>query len=549
MSNIQDTLSTFDKDRLLAAATLLKAREAKMAREPLYKHSMNNIAQQRFRNMTSRYRVLIGGNKVGKTDEMGFELVAMCKDKCEEFGIIYPHKPPLNIWYCGRDRNVLSDEPLNSIKRYLKGEGIDYKTTFVGNTIHKMEIWDEERGIPRSQIWFKPYSGDKQGKRIFESSNVHAVFMDEEPPREVFSAIKTKIGVLPGYVFIAMTPDNGMTWTYDLFEGTDIEHGNIFKSGAMQVYRGTVFDNMRNFKNATSFDSWVRYPIEYIEPIPEYEYKTEDGVCYVRTSDTFAQYIADFTFASDEYLYRILGQYISFTGKVYPFNVEKNTFGLSQLPAYDDLIFMGGLDYGYSDACCYILVAIDKTNTKYILDGFYESYLDSRQQARKIKEINEQWGVKPLQIVADNQIDNRLAQADAIKVHVTSIKGYYMDELGEDYTIWRTEALDKKEPHIKRDWVIKDLKDGKLKFLGTNYNLMPHRQEMARLEFKGTKDKLKGKDDHFDATIRMFYGASIDYETWAYNNKSKKNKGSRFSERKGKYIEIGVKNEIEGAVY
>ncbi len=76
--------------------------------------------------------------------------------------------------------------------------------------------------------------------RVIESldlkfgSGWNAVFMDEEPPRDVFSAIKPKIAVMPGYVFISMTPDKGMSWTYDLLNGSDPDHGVLAKNGMHQ---------------------------------------------------------------------------------------------------------------------------------------------------------------------------------------------------------------------------------------------------------------------------------------------------------------------------
>lgn len=495
-------------DQLKAAALLIEKRKREITKEPLYKHRFNNFAQARFRDLKARYRAHKAANKVGKTDENGFELVAMCKGKCEEFGINFPHKPPLKIWYCGRDRNVLSDEPLSSIKRYLKGEGIDHRTIYTGQTINRMYIWDDN-GV-QSEIWFKPYNGEIG---IFESANVHAVFMDEEPPRDIFSAIKAKIGVLPGYVFISMTPDKGMSWTYDLLNGTDPDHGVLVKKNMIQTVESSVFDNMLNFPIIKG-KKWVRFPIEWIDRIEsdDYKYRVEDNVTYLQTSDTFADYVEMYSHGSTEYRMRILGHYVSFTGKVYPFDPTINTFQLHEMPPINQMKWFGALDPGYQDECCFLLVGIDKDNNKWGLDGFYESYLDSRDQARKIKATCDYWGIRPEMIVADNQINNRLPQKDALKVHIESIKDYYLDELGDNWTVFRTEEMDKRDPHIKRDAIIKDLKDGKFKLCNFENRLWAHQQELMRLEFaENRKDKVKGKD-HFDAALRMFFGAAVRYD-------------------------------------
>ena len=516
-----DTLtSRLSDEQLKAAALLIKEKKQKTATEPLNKHRFNNYAQERFRALKTRYRNHKAGNKVGKTDENGFELVAMCKGKCEEFGINFPHKPPLKIWYCGRDRNVLSDEPLASIKRYLKGEGIDHRTVYTGQLVNIMYIWDDEGN--QSEVRFKPYNGEIG---IFESANVHAVFMDEEPPRDVFSAIKTKVAVLPGYVFLTMTPDHGMTWTYDLLNGSDPDHGNLVKNGMLETVESSVFENMLNFRIVTG-KRWVRFPIEYIDKVekPGYEYKEEDDKVYVYAPDTFAEHIDQFTYGSDEYRYRVLGHYVSFTGHVYPYDPTKNTFDLEELPPLSELKFFGGFDHGYKDEACFFLAGIDKANTIYILDGFYQSYLDSRDQARKIKEICDYWGVTPEMIVADNQIDNRLPQKDSQKAHIQSIYDYFLDELGSNWTSWRREELDKRDPHIKRDAIIRALKDGKIKFNNHQNKCIQFIQELQRLEFKaGKKDEVVGKD-HFDAALRYFIGANISYDNWLTSEEYKEQK-------------------------
>jgi phage terminase large subunit-like protein len=505
-------------DQLKALALLIKERKAAVAAEPLKKHKFNNYGQARIRGCKKKYRAINAGNKTGKTDEFGFELVAICKGQAEEFGINFPHKPPLKIWYCGRDRNVLSDEPLSSIKRYLKGEGIDHRTVWTGQAIQRMYIWDDDGN--QSEIWFKPYNGEIG---IFESANVHAVFMDEEPPRDIFSAIKTKIAIMPGYVFIAMTPDKGMSWTYDLYQGTDPDHGNLIREGMFEIVKASVFDNIENFKTAQKKD-WVRFPLEFIEKVPSQKYKTINGICHILAPDTFVDYIKQFTFGSPEYRMRILGDYVSFTGKVYPFDPALNSFELHELPPFNELKFFGALDWGYRDECCFALIAIDKNDVKYVIDGFYQSYLDAREQARLMKSICDFWGVIPEMIVADNQIQNTLAQADALKTHIQDIESYYLDELPPHWTHFRCEELDKRDPHIKRDKIRCDLRDGKLKFSNFENRVFQHAQEIQRLEYAdGSIEKLKGKD-HCDATLRMFYGANVQFNSWLTSQQIKERK-------------------------
>lgn len=510
-----ELVKTLSEEELRAFAAYAQDTEILEEKDPLLKHKFNNQAQGIFRSFNQRYRVIVGGNKIGKTDEMGFICAAICQGRAHEFGINFPHKPPLNIWYCGRDRGVLSDEPLKSLKRYLKPE--QYKVTTVASTVQKLTIYAPD-GTP-SEIIFKPYTGEIG---IFESGNVHAVFMDEEPPREIFSAIKPKIAVLPGYVFIAMTPDKGMSWTHDLFNGTDNEHGVLVQQGLFGHYQATVYDNIKNFKVSKEM-KWIRYPVEWISKKDDLEYRDNEGICEVLAPDTFADYINQYSFGTNEYRMRVLGHYVSFTGKVYRFDVTRlvnnkninwNTFDLDELPSMNQLKFFGAIDYGYRDEFVYHLIGIAPDNTKYVFEEIYESFLEATEQAQKIKAVNDYWGVKPEMIVADNQICNRLPQKDAEKAGIASIKDYYMDILGDHYTVWRTEEMDKRDPHIKRDAINRDLEKGKLKFSNYENKTYYSVQELQRLEFQdGTRDKLRGKD-HADAALRMFYGANITYDNW-----------------------------------
>lgn len=523
--NYDDIVANLSEDELRAYAAYAQDNETLEEKDPILKHKFNNDAQNIFRAFTQRYRVIVGGNKIGKTDEMGFICAAICTGRAEEFGINFPHKPPLNIWYCGRDRAVLSDEPLKSIKRYLKPS--QYKITTVASTVQKVTVYAPDGTA--SEIIFKPYTGEIG---IFESGNVHAVFMDEEPPREVFSAIKPKIAVYPGYVFIAMTPDKGMSWTHDLFNGTDPEHGNLVRSGLFGYHQATVFDNIKNFKISQGM-KWIEYPYQWIDKKPDLEYKQENNQLLVRVPDTFCDYLNQYTFGTNEYRMRVLGHYVSFTGKVYRFDATRlvdgeetnwNTFDLHELPPMNLLKFFGTLDWGYSDEFVYLLIALAPDNTKYVLEEIYQSFLDATEQAKLIKKVNDFWGVQPEMIVADNQICNRLPQKDSDKVHISSIKDYYMDTLGDHYTMWRTEEMDKRDPHIKRDAVNRDLDKAKLKF--SNYENKTYNtvQELQRLEFQeGSRDKLRGKD-HADAALRIFYGANISYDNWADSNQIEEKK-------------------------
>lgn len=514
LDDLDQIVMRMSADELFALAAYVQDVETLEKSDPLMRHKDNNLAQRTFKTLDGRYRFITGGNKIGKTDVLAAILVICCKGRCKEFGINFPHKPPLRCWYGGRDRNILSDEPLKSIQRYLIKEDYDYYLYWQSGGILKMEIFaDPDTKRIKSEIIFKPYNGDIG---IWESANVHLVLLDEEPRRRIFSAIKAKIGVRPGYVLCAMTPDRGMSWTLDLFNGTDEDHGDLIKKGMLQRHQATVFENMMNFATVKGL-RWIRFPVEHIDPIPGFTYREneETGHTEVLAPDAFADYIDLHKYDSPEYLMRILGQYVSYTGKVYIFDEKKITFDYHEAPDLTKLKWFGALDWGYKDPFAYLLIGIDKHDNKWVFGEVYSSYLGAREQAQRMRALNERWGVKPDMVVADLQICNVLPERDAIKAHITSVKEYYMDELGDSYTIYRTEMMDKREPHIKRDMLRRYLIDGKIRFLK---DACPSTlQELFRLEFKENalnQERTSGAD-HAEAALRYFFGAGLLYDGWA----------------------------------
>jgi hypothetical protein len=71
--------------------------------------------------------------------------------------------------------------------------------------------------------------------------------------------------------------------------------------------------------------------------------------------------------------------------------------------------------------------------------------------------------------------------------------------------------MDKRDPETKRDRIRKEMKEGKIRFNAYNNWTYYTQQELMKLEYADTRDKVKGKD-HADAALRYFYGANISYE-------------------------------------
>lgn len=546
----EDLLAELTEDELLTLCAYEQDKKTIESNEPLTKDNYgNNLAQVEYTDAIGefKYVLIIGGNKIGKTHIMAKIAVACCKGKAAEYGIDFKTKPPLNVWYGGRTLKVLGDEPLKSLKRFLKGEGIDHRTIYSGQEVSEMRIWDDYGN--ESTIYFKPYIVKQEGVGTWESGNVDLVLADEEMPRKIFSAIKPKVSFTAGKVLMTMTPDHGITWSYDFLQGNDPDHSVLLKNERMKVIQATTFDNLLNFKIAKQLE-WVRFPTNHAKRREHHRYLTgielaglikrenlelkhfpkkkvgeqevydilPDAV-YVETPDTFAEHLSQFSYMSQDYQMRILGLFVSVAGKVYDFQKYKhnedgtatnfNVFDLEELPDYKDLKFFATLDYGYSDEFVCLLIAIDKFDTKWVLQEIYQSYLTSDDQAKAMMKMFASWQVMPEMIIADKQINDEGRIQDKQKPHISSIKDSYQDTM--NFYNWRTEEMDKRDPETKRDRIRKEMKEGKIRFNAYNNWTYYTQQELMKLEYADTREKVKGKD-HADAALRYFYGANISYE-------------------------------------
>ena len=553
-----ELIDDLTEEELVMLAAGLQDQEALEQEDPLLKDNYGqNLAQVEVTNAIGKYRYvqIIGGNKIGKTHIMAKIVVAACKGLGKKHGINFPFKPPLTIWYGGRDRNILGDEPLKSLKRFLKGDKIDYRTESIGHQIQKMFITCKDGDFSdkyTSEVIFKPYKVQTGGVGTWESGNVNIVVMDEEPPREIFSAAKTKISFTSGIILMTMTPDHGITWSYDWHQGNDPDHSVLFQTNQIKLIQATTFDNAPNFKISQGLE-WVRFPTKFAKKRENQKYlkghqlkkylekndiqlrtlkydQIKNDADYVEVPDTFADHVNGIAYMSPEYQVRILGLFVSNRGKVYEFKQEIidedgnkepfNTFNSHDgvfLSKFSELKFFAVLDYGYSDPFVCLLIAIDKYDTKYVLQEVYKKYTNTEEQARLMQEMFQNWNVIPEMIVADNQINDKGRIEDKQKPHIQSIKDSYMDYMS--YYNFRTEEMDKRDPETKRDKVRRDLVDGKLKFNVFNNYTYQCQQELLKLEYReGSADQVTtgSKKDHadVDACLRMFYGANITYENF-----------------------------------
>lgn len=177
-----------------------------------------------------RQRCEMGGNGVGKSYGVGaYEVALHATGDYPDWwnGLRFDH--PVELWACGDTRETVRD----IVQMYLLGkvatEGLDAlgtgmiprdklgKPRMVTNTNgscdfvpvrHKSGGW--------SKLQFKAY---EQGRKAFQGTNVHFIWLDEEPPHQVFLECLQRGRTVDGRILLTFTPLSGHSDVVETFLG------------------------------------------------------------------------------------------------------------------------------------------------------------------------------------------------------------------------------------------------------------------------------------------------------------------------------------------
>lgn len=178
--------------------------------------------QQEFFDMGAwaRERLLMAGNQLGKSEagavEMAYHLTGDYPD--DWLGYRFDH--PVTAWAAG----VSSEKVRNIQQTKLCGQyglesalGTGYipKSLFVGKPSMARGITDafdtihvRHKSGGTSTLSFKSY---EQGREKFQGDTLHVLWLDEEPPMDIYSECLTRLTATQGILFMTFTPLLGMS--------------------------------------------------------------------------------------------------------------------------------------------------------------------------------------------------------------------------------------------------------------------------------------------------------------------------------------------------
>ena len=153
--------------------------------------------QQDFHNSLKKNIGIFGGNRSGKTSNSIAYVIKSCLDN------------PNQDWWAATWADMSNPVQQKGFYELLpKTKEIIYAK------------YSEQRGFSNriimfqngSRIRFKTYD---QGRESFQGTAKHGILLDEEPPQDIVSECKARLIDYSGKLIRAMTPLNGITYTYD----------------------------------------------------------------------------------------------------------------------------------------------------------------------------------------------------------------------------------------------------------------------------------------------------------------------------------------------
>lgn len=191
--------------------------------------------QRKFHNSTSRERLFMAGNQIGKTfcsaNEIAYHLTGL-----------YPK------WWIGRKFNaptvgwaagVTSESTRDTLQRLLIGRAghhgtgaipaklIESITSARGVADSIDTVMVRHKGGGLSQLSFKSY---ERGREKWQGETLHFVAFDEEPPLEIYTEGLTRTNATEGVVWITFTPLLGMSNVVKRFLVDKIPNCDVIKA-------------------------------------------------------------------------------------------------------------------------------------------------------------------------------------------------------------------------------------------------------------------------------------------------------------------------------
>lgn len=305
-----------------------------------------------FHSSTARGRQFIGGNRSGKTEGSVAEAVFWAEGE----------SPFQNLRPAPTRGRVVGVDFINGINQIIKPKFarlLPPSLLLNGSWEDSYSSYDKELTLTNgSTIQFMSY---EQEVEKFAGTDQDWIYFDEEPPQDIFLENNMRLIDRGGKWWMAMTPVEGMTWTYD------------------DVY----------LKARTDTNYFV------------VEVDTTDNP-YVSEIEIIAALGA---LTEDEKAARLRGQYVQRGGLIYKM-FNPNVHIIDPMVPPLDWLWVAGMDHGFNNPTAWLWAAINRDGTVIIFDEHYASGKIVAWHAEKVLEKNAGYKRTPEYNVGDPSIRN-----------------------------------------------------------------------------------------------------------------------------------------------
>lgn len=191
---------TEEAKKVLFLEVCAEIRRRKLEKSWVYEPLHETV--ERFHASQKQKRIILGGNRSGKSRSAVAEVAMIARGTHPTSKI----KTPAKIWIVGKDRvNYIDPILIPMLEEMIPAREIK---SFVKRPSSYMKLHNG------SEIQLKTMDA---GPDAFMSKDLDVLWMDEEPPKEIWDRAKARLADRNGVVILSMTPENGISWVYDEF--------------------------------------------------------------------------------------------------------------------------------------------------------------------------------------------------------------------------------------------------------------------------------------------------------------------------------------------
>ena len=213
--------------------------------------------QMIFHKCDARTRFVFGGNRSGKTECGAVEAVWFLRGNHP----YKPNRPNTSGWAVSLSSQVSRDVAQQKILHYLPKRYIadvvmssGSKDNYKEGVIDYILIKNVFGGI--SRLGFKSCD---QGREKFQGTGLDFVWIDEEPPKEIFDECRMRLLDKTGDMWVTMTPLKGLNWVYEVIfknQKNDPELWHIHMEWADNPYlKADEIERMTKLLDSDELDS------------------------------------------------------------------------------------------------------------------------------------------------------------------------------------------------------------------------------------------------------------------------------------------------------